>query len=602
MAWGDNDPAAKGSWGDSDPVAVAPKPMAKTPTDPVTYVTGLMANVNRGMGIGDEMAAGFATAGDVVTGKTAPSDVVQGFQSNMAKQRQTEDQFRADHRTASNLALGTGNALTAAIPGGKSVQAFAEAPRVVNALRGAVAGGATAAAYGAADRGTAQERLQAASEGATNPLALGLGAVGGALGPAARGKPKISQDVIDLREKGVQLTPGQMRGGLAKAAEDAATSLPILGTSIQEARTAGMESFNHAAANEALAPVGKTVPDHIPAGHDTVAHVEKTLGDLYNKTIPNKTVTIDPEAKASIGERLADITQDMTDASKKRLASILDNRVIQRLGAGETMTGELYQKINSELNTVKGRYGSSQDPDHQAVAEAVTAVQEELRNAAARQDPAFATAKAAIDKGWASFKRLQGAAASLGAEAGVFTPAQYGGAVRRADRSVDKGATARGGAMGQGLANSGRAVLPNKVPDSGTATRGMIGTVASAPGALIAGGVTGGPVGVAGVAAGYAATLGSLKAAARAYAPEAVALANKALDVRISKQQAQQAVSDLGRLASQDPRLKQLYQHVAQGARTGAVAAESSGTVHEININKSTNPDHLAWRKQNALQ
>jgi hypothetical protein len=542
---------------------VGVKPMAKRSV--AQDITGAMANFNRGLGIGDEMAAGFQTGANLLTGRVPLAKAGDGDQNALAQQRRIEDDFAAARPNAAAIARGTGMAGTVAVPTGASANLLATSGRAVNALRGATTAGLTGAAYAAADRGTASERLKAASETARNPLVLGLGAAGGALGPGLRApkKGKISPDVVKLRQKGVELTPGQARGGIAKATEDAATSLPIVGTAIQEARTSGLETFNRAVADEALAPVGMKLPDNIPAGHAAVEYVEKTLGGLYTKAIPNRSIAADDEFKAALGQRVGEIVQDMTPAARDRLAGILDQRLTSRFDDAGSVTGETFQRINSELETVRGRFAASQDADQRAIGDAIKAVQEELRAAASRQDPAFAEAKAAIDKGYALFKRQQGAAASVGAEGGVFTPAQYGGAVRRGDRSVDKGATARGSALGQDFADSARAVLPNKTPDSGTATRGAIAGVAAAPGALIAAGATGGPLGVAGVAAGYGATLGGLKIAAGRYSPEAISAANAALDVRIGQQQQAAALNELKRLAMRDPRAAQLYTEVA---------------------------------------
>jgi hypothetical protein len=565
------------------PIAQAAKPKRSLAQD----VTGFMANVNRGLGVGDELAAAANAGVNMLRGQPA------NFSNELAKQRGYENEFMAARPIAGNLARGTGMAATAVVPAGGSANVLANGSRAMNALRGATTAGLTAAGYAAADAGTPQERLRAASEAARNPLVLGLGAAGGAIGPAAsRPKAKISDNVVKLRQAGVTLTPGQARGGLAKATEDASTSLPILGTAIQEARAGGVQDFNRAVGNEALGHIGESVPANIAPGHDTVAHVEKRLGEAYDKTAPSGPVALDDAFKASIAERIGEIAQDMTPEGRKRLAGILDNRVTSRVGrvranpqdaapavpgssAGtiEGIAGPLFSRIQSELGTVKGRFTASQDADQRAIGEALGVMKEELRNAAARQYPEFAKAKSAIDRGYALFKRMQGAAASPGAEAGVFTPAQYGGAVRRGDKSVDKGATARGSALGQDFADAARAVLPNKTPDSGTATRGAIGAIASAPGALIAAGHAGGLPGVAVAAGGYAATLGALKAAAKAYSPEALAAVNRVLDQKISAQQKAQGLAELQRLAANDPGARQIYDAALRLIRTGGMVA-----------------------------
>lgn len=577
----------------------ARKPPAAPPKkrNLVQEATGAMANALRGTGVVDEMAAGLDMLSRdpmqaIAPGPTALFRAVTGrgdqqkkaFGASMARQRGYEDDFAERRPNAAALARGTGNAATAVVPAG-SLAAFAQAPRAVNALRGATTAGLTAAGYAAADRGSPQERGRAAAAASRDPLVLGLGAAGGALATAARkpAKPKISPDVVAMRERGVQLTPGQMRGGVAKATEDAATSLPILGTEIQHARTEGLHSFGKAIADEALAPVGLSVPANIQPGRPTVAYVEKTLGKLYDETIPQGGVVADGEFKANVAQRIGDIAQDLTPEGRARLGQILDSRVVSRFAqsADETLPGELYQRVHSELGTTAGRFSGKQDADQQAIAEALEVMREELRNAAARQNPDFATAKAAIDEGYSTFKRLQGAAASPGAEGGVFTPAQYGGAIRRADKSVDKGAYARGSNKGQDFADSARAVLPSKVPDSGTATRGAITAAASAPGALIAGAVGGGPLGVAGVAGGYAATAAGLKGLSKLYTPEAIAAANAALDARISRQQQQMALKELERLALSHPKVAELYRQVAARLSRSSGVAATSAQAHD---------------------
>jgi hypothetical protein len=175
----------------------APPPPASNPSL-VGQVTGFMANVNRGLGIGDEMAAGFKTAGDVVSGKTGLSDIPSDFSANMAHQRQLEDGFAAEHPHIAALAKGTGNALTMAAPVGLGAEAFAapvvvagrQVPQVVaNALRGATVGGLTGAGYAAVDRGSVGERLNNAAQAAQDPATLALGAGAGALATVGAPKP-----------------------------------------------------------------------------------------------------------------------------------------------------------------------------------------------------------------------------------------------------------------------------------------------------------------------------------------------------------------------------------------------------------------------------
>lgn len=155
-------------------------------------VTGAMANFNRGLGIGDEMAAGAKTVGNIFSGKVPITEAGADFKRSMADQRQIEDSYAADRPNVAALARGTGMAATAAVPAGNTANMFAQGSRVANAARGATLAAGQGAAYAAVDRGTGAERLSAASRAATDPATLALGA---GLGVAAtpRARPVKSQ-------------------------------------------------------------------------------------------------------------------------------------------------------------------------------------------------------------------------------------------------------------------------------------------------------------------------------------------------------------------------------------------------------------------------
>jgi hypothetical protein len=542
-------------------------------------ISGLMANVNRGLGVGDELAAGANTIRDVVTGKSGP-DLVQTYKDELAGQRNRESSFATAHPNAAALARGTGMAATAAIPAGNSANLLAQSPRLVNMARGAVTGGLTAAAYGAADAGSPAERLKAASEGATNPLALGLGAVGGGLGPAAsRGAGRgPSPDVAALVKEGVNLTPGQARGGLAKTAEDIATSAPILGTAIQEARKSGLQSFNRAVVNRALKPIGEALPDHIETGTEAVKYAGDTLSAAYKKTLPEGTVRPDARFVADVNKNVTPLAETLSKDNQDALQGILAKRVTDVSKANDNLLdGKTFQKIVQGLDYEIGRFANSADPDHVAMSQALGATKDAIESAAMRQNPTFATAKNKIDLGWANLARVERAAGGAGADGGIFTPAQYNSAISASETKVGgrNRRMARGEGLNQDLAQAAKAVLPSKVPDTGTATRGaMISLAAHAPGAVVGAITGGGP----GALAGMAATTGGLAAASRAYSPQAMAAFNAALRSNISQREAASAVGQLGRIAAKEPAARALYREALQrlGRTAGLIGSQSA--------------------------
>jgi len=97
-----------------------------------------------------------------------------------------------------------------------------------------------------------------------------------------------------------------------------------------------------------------------------------------------------------------------------------------------------------------------------------------LRQLVTRTNPKFSKELKAIDTGYANFKRVEKAAGLVGAVEGVFSPAQLQSAVRASDKSKDKGRFATGSALMQDLSETGKTVLGNKLPDSGTPYRGML--------------------------------------------------------------------------------------------------------------------------------
>lgn len=169
----------------------------------VEEVTGFMANLNRGLGVGDELAAGIATAGDVLTGKVRPAGIGMtgaitglqaGFDANMAKQRAVEDDFTARRPMTAAFARGTGMAGTALVPAGPAMSSGSVG---MAAARGATVGAVTGYGYGMVDRGNLDERTRDANVGAMVGGVLGgvVGAGGQML--ANRGtKPVQSEEEI----------------------------------------------------------------------------------------------------------------------------------------------------------------------------------------------------------------------------------------------------------------------------------------------------------------------------------------------------------------------------------------------------------------------
>lgn len=103
----------------------------------VDGVTGAMAQFNRGLGFGDEFAAGFQTAINALTGRANLSDLPEDYRESLERQRAYERAFAGSHPRGAPLARGVGMATAWGFaPGGQVAAPTGAAPSVAfNALR-----------------------------------------------------------------------------------------------------------------------------------------------------------------------------------------------------------------------------------------------------------------------------------------------------------------------------------------------------------------------------------------------------------------------------------------------------------------------------------
>ena len=330
---------------------------------------------------------------------------------------------------------------------------------------------------------------------------VGIGAAaGGVLSPLARlaGKvisPNISEDVSTLMQSGVTPTPGQILGGGAARTESKLTSIPVLGDLIKNAQQRAVTDFNRAAYNEALAPIGKKFSGEV--GQSGIEKVGQEIGKVYDDVLPKMQFRVDPQFQSEV-TNLGQMAQNMPQSQQATFMNILKTQIFGKLGPQGNMDGTQLKGVQSELaRTAKGYLG---DPsfDNRQLGAAVSALRDAVDGNLKRVNaPDLAKQLGDANQAWANFVRLRTAAASAGAmnNEGVFTAAQLQSAVRSADKSVGKGATASGNALMQDLSGAGQRVLGSKYPDSGTVGRGLMALLApgsigagliSAPGATLA--------------------------------------------------------------------------------------------------------------------
>lgn len=300
----------------------------------------------------------------------------------------------------------------------------------------------------------------------------GFGVNAALRGAAAVAAPVVSPALRTLVDAGVRVTPGQIArsygtrfGNAVGNIEDAATSLPVLGTTVRGARDAANADFGRAAINRSLEPIGATLPDGLE-GRSAIRQAGDRLSQAYNDVTPNLSATGDDAFVSALN----DIHEQAATMAPERQAQF--NRILGTLGrfwdGGQTISGEAFKNIETRLGQRIQRYAQSTDADQRDLADALRATQQAVRDLAARQNPREAAQIANINRGWASLAQVEKAAGTSRAE---ITPAGYSQAVKQSSATVRRRGYARGDALNQDLADAGSAVLPSRLANSGTADR-----------------------------------------------------------------------------------------------------------------------------------
>ena len=536
----------------------AATPARGAPRSLMGELTGAMANVNRGLGVGDELTAAGNTAVNAVrdglAGRQGPG-LLDRFKGELAHQRGNEDDFIARRPLAGNFAKGVGNAATVVVPGAKALQGT----RAMNMARGAVTAAAGGAAYGLADRGTVSERAKSATAAATNPLVLALGAGAGALAPAIKvpQKPKPRTNADILKEVGVTTSLPQRMGGAAKQAEDLAMRAPILGPAISGARNRQLEQLNRGVGLKALEPVGMELPANIKPGFETVEYVDDALGSVYDeasKLVPE--VRVDQafvDDLASISDRKADLAT--------QTAEQFDRIIDQRLGrlSRPDANGALVKTIHGELGKLQ-REAARKGED--TLSGMLGDTRRALMGIVGRSSPEAGALIQKADQGWQVYSIMNDAAAKASNRGGVFLPGQLNTEVRAAGRGLGSNMTGKGKAPLQELSTAATQTIPDQFGNPGTAN-------AVGLGGLLVGGATN-PVGTAGTAAGLA-------TAATPYFLMGRKVIER-LPENATATELASAMDDLGHLAAVDPQVADLQRQVAArlAAALGAGGASAS--------------------------
>ena len=297
------------------------------------------------------------------------------------------------------------------------------------------------------------------------------GALGAVLPRAMGGLFKPSDDARALQRAGVTLTPGQAVGGKLGELEEKLMSTPVAGDLISKARSRSLDDFQKATLQQRI--VG------LPKGIKDVEDARDFVSELYEKATPFIKPTA--ESKANVKQALTDAlaNPELLDTHRKVLKGIVESRFKRY----DELDGAALKRLDSELGHLARKWRSgSASPSDKTLSDEIYNVQAGMREGwAAGMSP---------DKAWDlhmandAFRLLIPVRKAANQHGERVMPKALARAVSRHT----------GNDMSRVLKDDqflGAAVrtLPNKVPDSGTASRlltpaAIVGGLA-APGAAL---------------------------------------------------------------------------------------------------------------------
>lgn len=326
----------------------------------------------------------------------------------------------------------------------------------------------------------------------------GFGAVGGGLlSGAARGVAKLAGGVKLtpeqelLRNSGVTLTPGRILGGMYQKAEDAGTSVFGMGGKISEAQARDVAAVNRAMYQRTLDPITAVGPPtqagfvnavptaaSLEVGHKGVDALKTALRSGYTDVLSRVSFAPDRPFMNAMGN-ITSMVSAMDLPQQRQFLNTMRATLGTRFTSSGRATGESLQNALSELQQKARAYMGSPAPADRELGAAFRQVHEELMNVIMRTNPGEAQNLRNLQRAYATYAQVRKAASAVGADEGVFTPAQLNNAVRASDARVGKEGYATGKALNQDLSDAAKHVLSRTVPDSGTPMRGLLAAIAT---------------------------------------------------------------------------------------------------------------------------
>lgn len=338
-----------------------------------------------------------------------------------------------------------------------------------------------------------------ASDAETVGNTVGGGIAGALIPGAAAGAGRMIEGLATPEAKrliaqGVKPSVGQMLGGAIGRTEQSMTSLPLTGDIIQAARNQGIDTFNRAATNKVMEPIGAQLPEgsspiarllttnranlqqRVPTGQPSMAYAAGKTSDAFNGALANTQGVFDSQ----LGRDLASIINNAPAGARGELTDAIQNGVLDKFASSNgQLDGQAFNNLRSDLAKAAAKYRQSESSSNRVVGNQLGAVLDSLDSMFARNNgqgalDALQDARTAY-RGTMALKDATNAAGRT--REGVFTPGEFLGAVKKNDASKGNAAFSRGQAFLQDFGNDAQSALGNTIGNSFTFDRLAHGTV-----------------------------------------------------------------------------------------------------------------------------
>lgn len=403
-----------------------------------------------------------ALAGITSLGGTTPNPVSQFFSEEAkrvdemakAEEQAYQAQREAQGGTGFDVSRLGGNILNPAslLPAARVAQ-LAKA-RGLSTVGQAAAGGAVG--------GAMQPAVGEGTFGEQKAEQVAVGAVTGPIGEkvvAGAGRvlnPLVSKAEKTMRDLGITPTTGQTLGGQFKTIEEFAQNLPLIGSSIENARQRVLFDFNKGVINKALQKVDDKLPADV-VGRDAIAYASDEVSKKYDDVLSKMSFDLDFATTSNILGALSK-AKSLDSNQRTQITETLNDIVFGKF-AGQKIDGQTYKGIESDLRKKASNYANSSTASEREIGEALTDVLGAIKKELYFQNPKQTSKLRRIDSAYGDLSVINVAAANSGADNGVFTPKQFNTAVRQQDQTRRKTSFAKGRAKGQEVSDAAVQVL-----------------------------------------------------------------------------------------------------------------------------------------------